>query len=165
MQLFANKVVYDKLITVKSTSPVKSQLKWKDSITFYEGCTAAWKSAYCLAAKWTKSTKLINFQYRLLHRILPTNFYLTKIKITQHPNCSFCHNHHRNLIHLFWDCEKVAAFWENVTEKLKQCNLVSINYQKNISIIYIWAWGRTPLISHFNWTSIIVVIHIYPCKL
>ena len=96
----ANKVVYDKFIPVKSTSPVKSQLKGKDSITFYEGCTADWKSAYCLAAKCTKSTKLINFQYRLLHRILPTNSFLTKIKITQHPNCSFCHNHHENLIHL-----------------------------------------------------------------
>jgi len=109
----ANKVVYDKLISVKSTLHFKSQLKWKDSITLYEGCTADWKSAYGLAAKCTKSTKLINFQYRLLHRILPTNFFLTKIKITQHPNFSFCHTHHENLIHLFWDCEKVAAFWEN----------------------------------------------------
>jgi len=131
-----SKVVYDKLISVKSTSPVKSQVKWKDSITFYEGCTD-WKSAYCLAAKYTKITKLINFQYRLLHRILPTNFFLTKIEITQHPNWSFVHNHHENLIHLFWDCEKIAAFWENVTEKLKQCSLISTNYQKIYP--YIWA--------------------------
>ena len=77
---------------------------------------------------------------------LPTNFCLTKIKITQHPNCSLCHNHHRNLIHLFWDCEKVAAFRENVTEKLKQCNLVSINYQKN-NAIYL---GLRPDTSHFS---------------
>ena len=96
--------------------------------------TADWKSAYCLAVKCTKSTKLINFQYRLLHRVLPTNLFLTKIKIKQDPNCSFCHNYHENLIHLFWDCEIVSAFWENVTEKLKQCNLIATNYQKNISI-------------------------------
>jgi len=133
----ANKLAYDKLISVKSASPVKSRLKWKDSITFYEGCTTDWNSAYCLAAKYTKSTKLINFQCRLLHRILPTNFFVTKIKITQHSNCSFCYNYHENLIHLFWDYDKVAAFWENVTEKLKQCNVISINYQK-ISP-HIWA--------------------------
>ena len=100
-----NRDVYGKLITAKCTSPVKSQLKWNKRIVFYEGCTADWKSAYCLAAKCTKSTKLINFQYRLLHRILPTNLFLTKIKIKQDPNCSFCHNYHEYLIHFFWGCE------------------------------------------------------------
>ena len=100
-----NRVVYGKLITAKCTSPVKSQLKWNERIVLYEGCTADWKSAYCLAAKCTKSTKRINFQYRILHRILPTNLFLTKTKTKQDPNCSFCHNYHENLIHLFWDCE------------------------------------------------------------
>ena len=141
-----NRVVYGKLITTKCTSPVKTQLKWNDRIVLNEGCTADWKSAYCLAAKCTKSTKLINFQYRLLHRILPTNLFLAKIKIEQDPNCSFCHNHHENLIRLFWDCEIVSGFWENMTEKFKQCNLIWINYQKNISIYL----GLRPDTSQFS---------------
>ena len=70
-----NRVVYGKLVDAKSTSPRKSQLKWNDRIIFYKEGTADWKSAYCLAAKCTKSTKLINFQYRLLHRVLPTNLF------------------------------------------------------------------------------------------
>ena len=113
-----NRVVYGKLVDAKSTSPGKSQLKWNDRIIFYKEGTADWKSPYCLAVKCTKSTKLINFQYRLLHRVLPTNLFLTKIKVKQDPNCYFCHNHHENLIHLFWDCEIVSAFWENVTDNL-----------------------------------------------
>ena len=141
-----NRVVYGKLITTKCTSPVKTQLKWNDRIVLNEGCTADWKSAYCLAAKCTKSTKLINFQYRLLHRILPTNLFLAKIKIEQDPNCSFCHNHHENLIRLFWDCEIVSGFWENMTENFKQCNLIWINYQKNISIYL----GLRPDTSQFS---------------
>ena len=159
-----NRVVYGKLITAKCTSPVKSQLKWNERIVLYEGCTADWKSAYCLAAKCTKSTKLINFQYRLLHRILPTNLFLAKIKIKQDPNCSFCHNYHENLIHLFWDCEIVSTFWENMTEKLKQCNLISINYQKNISIYL----GLRPDTSQFslqlNFCFLLARHHIWSCR-
>ena len=132
-----NKVVYGKLISAKSSSPVKSQLKWINSISFDEGCTADWNSAYCLAARCTKRTKLINFQYRFLHRALPTNLLLTKINNKQDPNCSFRHNHPENLIHLFWNYSKTAAFWENVTEKLKQCNFISINKLPKTASIYL----------------------------
>ena len=159
-----NKFVYEKLISVKSTSPVKSQWKWNDSINSYEGFTADWKSAYCLAARCTKSTKLINFQYRLLHRTLPTNLFLTKINIKQDPSCSFCRSHHENLIHLFWDCEEVAAFWENVTGKLKQCNLLLTNYRRNISIYL----GLRPDTSKFslqlNFIFLLARQHIWNCR-
>ena len=121
-------------------------------------------STYCLAAKCTKSTKLINFQYRLLHRILPMNLFLTKVKIKQDPNCSFCHNYHENLITFFWDCDIVLTFWENMTEKLKQCNLISINYQKSISIYL----GLRPDTSQFslqlNFCFLLERYHIWSCR-
>jgi hypothetical protein len=93
----ANRVVYQKLLSFKSTVPFKSQEKWNDSIKSDEKCSADWTSVYCLAARCTKSTKLVNFQFRFLHRILPTNLFLTKIDIKQDPNCSFCTNHPENL--------------------------------------------------------------------
>ena len=137
-------------------------MKWNDRIIFYKEGTAYWKSAYCLAAKCTKSTKLINFQYRILHRVLPTNLFLTKIKIIQDPNCSFCHNHHENLIHLFWDCEIVSAFWENVTEK--QCNLIATNYQKNI-FIYLRLRPDTSQFSlQLNFCFLLARHHIWSCR-
>ena len=86
---------------------------------------------YC---RCTKSTKLVNFQFRFLHRILPTNLFLTKIDIKQDPNCSFCTIHPENLIHLFWNCTIVATFWENLTEKLKQINLITIDYPKYTAV-------------------------------
>ena len=87
-----NRVVYQKLLSSKSTVPFKSQEKWNDSIKSDQRCSADWTSAYCLAAKCTKSTKLVNFQFRFLHRILPTNLFLTKIDIKQDPNCSFLYH-------------------------------------------------------------------------
>ena len=74
----ANRVVYQKLLSFKSTVPFKSQGKWNDSIRSDERCSADWTSAYCLAARCTKSTKLVNFQFRFLHRILPTNLFFNK---------------------------------------------------------------------------------------
>ena len=95
-----NKVAYKKLVSLKSNAPEKSQLKW-DTLLSQEGCTADWKTAYILASRSTKSTTFINFQYRFLHRSLPTNLFLTKIGIKQDPQCSFCSNVPENLIHLF----------------------------------------------------------------
>ena len=93
-----------------------------------------------------------------------TNLFLTKIKIKQDPNCSFCYNYHENLIHLFWDCEIVSIFWGNKTEKLKQCNLISINYQKNISIYL----GLRPDTSQFslqlNFCFLLARYHIWSCR-
>lgn len=110
-----NRVVYGKFITAKCTSPVKSQLKWNERIDFCEGCTADWKSAYCL-------------------------------------------------IHVLQDCEIVSPFWENMTEKLKKCNLISINYQKNISIYL----GLRPDTSQFslqlNFCFLLARHHMWSCR-
>ena len=83
------KVVYKKLVRKKTSTPARSQAKWNTTVS-QEGCVADWNAASTLAFKCTKSTTLINFQYRFLHRILPTNSFLTNIGIMQDPNCSFC---------------------------------------------------------------------------
>ena len=130
-----NKVAYKKLVSLKSSLPVKNQLKWSTSIASDEGRTADWKTAYGLAVKCTKSTTLINFQSRFLHRILPTNLFLTKIGIEQDPNCSICSNAPKNLIHLFWHCTKVKLFWKNLTDKLLDFELIPRNYAKDIAVL------------------------------
>ncbi|KAL9967519.1 hypothetical protein ACROYT_G025763, partial [Oculina patagonica] len=121
-------------------------------------------SAYCLAASCTKSTKLINFQFRFLHRILPTNLFLTKIDIKQDPNCSFCTNHPENLIHLFWNCTIVATFWETLTEKLKQVNLITIDYPKH-SAIYLGLRPDTTKFSlQLNFCFLLARHYIWSCR-
>ena len=89
--------------------------------------------AYGLAARCTKSTKLLNCHYRFLHRILPTNVLLTKIGLKQDPNCTFCSNSPESLIHLFWYCMNIEIFSENLIERLKE-SLVPRNYPKQITV-------------------------------
>ena len=108
------KVVYKKLVRKKTSTPARGQAKWNTTVS-QEGCVADRNVAYILAFKCTKSMTLVNFQYRFLHRILPTNSFLTKIGIKQDPNCSFCCTTKDNLAHLFWHCQ---TFWGTLTKSL-----------------------------------------------
>ena len=159
-----NKVVNKKLVSLKRSLRVKSQLKWNSSVASDEGRTTDWKTTYGLAVKCTKSATLINVQYRFLHRILPTNFFLTKIGIRQDPNCCFCSNAPENLIPLFWYCTKVKLFWKNLTDKLLNFELIPRNYPKDIAVLL----GLRPDTSKFslqlNFCFLLARHYIWCCK-
>ena len=156
-------MVYNKLLSSKSSAPVKSQTKWKNLIVC-DGWIPDWGVAYGLAARCTKSTKLLNFHYRFLHRILPTNVLLTKIGLKQDPNCTFCSNSSESLIHLFWYCMNVETFWENLIERLKESKLVPGNYPKQITVFM----GLRPDTSTFslqlNFCFLLARYYIWCCK-
>ena len=75
----ASKLVYDKLITKKSAPPTTSQQKWNQDCNLGQN-EITWGATYQLAHKITKSIKLREFQFKLLHRRIPTNAFLTKIR-------------------------------------------------------------------------------------
>ena len=53
-------------------------------------------------------------QYRIIHRILPTNHWLYKIGIINNPNCTKCNkNVVETLNHLFLECNVVEKFWSS----------------------------------------------------
>ena len=58
--------------------------------------------------------KLRNFQFKYIHRILPTNTLLQKMNITQNSLCTFCNNSEETLEHLFLMCPVVEQLWEKV---------------------------------------------------
>ena len=115
--LKGNRVVYKKLVALKSSIPLKSQSKWNSSITSNEGSAAVWKTAYTLASMCTKSTTLVSFQYRLLLRILPTNTFLTKIGIKQDTNCSFCSNAPENYAMAMYKSQTILDKFDGKTSR------------------------------------------------
>ena len=131
----ANKLVYRKLISLKANSPEKSQTKW-DANCEPDNCYKPdWKNPYKLAFRCTKSTKLANFHYRFLHRILPMNCFLTKIGLKNDSNCTFCGDFPEELSHLFWHCEKSTSFWDDLILWLKENAIIPDTYQKSISVV------------------------------
>ena len=76
-----------------------------------------WYSTCYLAPKCTKSTRLVEFHFNLLHRRSENrpNHFLTKIGIKDCPNCSFCNLELEHLTLFFLSCSKVTTFWNPTT--------------------------------------------------
>ena len=88
-----------------------------------------WSKTFNLTFKLTLDTKIQNFQFKLLHRILTTNSYLHKMKITGDNTCTFCKQVPETLTHLFFHCYKVETIW---TEFREWVNGLNNNFQMNV---------------------------------
>ena len=124
----ANRLVYTKLISTKCTVPSHNQQKWLKDCQQDDVDSINWRDAYQLASKYTKSTRILEFQYKSLHRRIATNDFLTKIGVWYNPNCSFCNGEQKKLFHLFWSCRKVASFWHDLTVRLTLFHITPEHY-------------------------------------
>ena len=160
----ATTLIYKKLINNESLTPESTQKKWLEDCTLPINDNINWTDGYLLAKKCTKSTKLIEFQFKFLHRRVPTNSFLFRIGLKDDKNCSFCHTSPESLIHLFWSCHKTSHFWNKVTEWLKNLNLLCRDY----TLTNITALGLRPDISHFalriNYCFLLARYHIWLTK-
>ena len=111
-----NRLAYEKLISAKQSSPRKSKEKWCVDCSLQCSKTIDWEMAYKLPFCSTKSTKLIIFQFKLLHRRLATNDFLNKLGIRENDICTFCRTEKESLFHLFWSCSETSCFWRGFTK-------------------------------------------------
>ena len=159
----------------KCNHKISSQEKW--SKVFPEARDLIWHNAYMTAIKCTKSTKLIEFQFRFLHQTLPTNVpSLEKVGYEDNIKCTLCQEEAENFTHLLWFCSKIERFWKHLIASLKDRNFLSNDYlltnlvvlglkpdtSKNKAAIifvlllvrfYIWlcrSKGNTPTIENFK---------------
>ena len=77
-----------------------------------------------LAYKCTKSSNIVVFNFKFLHRRLSTNSFLQKIGRTDTEMCSFCQNEKESLFHLIWECSKTCFFWNSVFSWMQSCNII-----------------------------------------
>ena len=76
-----NRMVYQKCASSKQTSPSKTQNKWLTDCQVTCSNSINWKAVYKIPFSCTKISKLIFFQFKLLHRRLAANVILSKIGI------------------------------------------------------------------------------------
>ena len=105
-----------------------SQKKWLQDCGLLINDNINWTAAYLLAEKCRKSTKLIEFQFKFLHRRVPSKNFLFRIGLQGDENCSFSHTSTGSIIHLFWSCSQTSYFWNKLTEWLKRLNLLPRDY-------------------------------------
>ena len=123
-----------------------------------------WSSAYLSASRCTKSTKLIEFKFKFIHRRLATNNFLYKIGLKENDNCTFCQDAPETLIRLFWACPKTSIFWKNITEWLQSINLIHDDF----TLLSSKALGLKPDTSKFalqiNHCLLLARYHIWLAK-
>ena len=106
------KPVY-KLLNVNHVIPT-SVCKWNLELAPYsiEICI---KDVFIVCFKTTKDSAIQWLQYRLLHRILPVNYYLKKINVVSSDCCTFCNDEVETIQHVFMNCEKVSCLWSSLS--------------------------------------------------
>ena len=127
-----NRMVYQKYVCSKQTSPSKTQNKWLTDCQITRSNFINWKVVYKLPFSCTKISKLIIFQFKLLQGRLATNNFLNKIGIRPDDHCTFCRDERESLIHLFWSCRETNFFWKNFQDLLIK-NLISLKPNSSLS--------------------------------
>ena len=59
----------------------------------------------------TLSSKLREFQFKLLHNILYTNHHLHRFRFHENGLCSFCKNFEETYQHVFFECNTIKEVW------------------------------------------------------
>ena len=93
-----------------------------------------WSKAYTLAFKYTKSTRVMEFQLKFLHRRIAVNDFLTKIGLENISNCDFWGDGKKGLAHLFWFCFKVSSIWSSLISRRVSFEVLPAQYELKASI-------------------------------
>ena len=110
---------------------MNSYNRWNAIITDFV-TPGEYLKCFGLVAQITISTKLRDFQYRLLHKKIPTNKELHKWKIKNSPDCGNCYCMD-SIEHTMFDCPVVQELWkefENFVLKRKLCSMSELNIGK-----------------------------------
>jgi hypothetical protein len=112
------------LFCQQATVTPTAQHKWEAEFINQSGVTDIdWSRVYSMPYRCTIETKNHYFQFRFIHRILPTNEFLCKIGINESDKCSFCKKVTETMRHLMWDCHIVSSFWDNITKWFIELNI------------------------------------------
>ena len=140
-------------------NPPTATLKW--NIKFPN---LNWKTIFIKCFKTTIDTQLQWFQARIIHRILPTRRYLHMCKIVNSPHCLLCINQEETLIHLFWECNVVKKFWQDLENILRNKCTNSARFSFSLELII---FGTSPLIKTDKVIEFIILFakfYIYKCR-
>ena len=87
-----------------------------------------WELTFQICFKTVQDNEIIWLQYRVLHRILGTQYILKKIGKAESSLCLQCNNFTETLIHLFYHCHKSQIIWNELKTWIKN----AINFALNI---------------------------------
>lgn len=130
--LTKSKQIYWLLNNQNITTPTCRQSWFEKHFVDFDDKT--WKKIYTLAKYLTRDTKLVEFQFKIIHRVYATDSYVAKFDETVNEICVKC-DKVNNIPHFFVDCIKVQQFWLDFKRLIKNIegNFIDL---KTIDIIF-----------------------------
>lgn len=154
----SNKIIYQSLIHSIVEIPEKTLRKWKHSLNL-EG-DINWEDIFNRVYQCTIESKLRNFQYKFIHRIIYTNERLCPWGLVESSLCDFCNSNIDTLIHRFWMCEYSQTLWQKMWEWA--CLLLPLpNITPPLALLNVDVSNQIPLIIHH--CIILTKFYIYRC--
>ena len=86
-----------------------------------------WNKAYRHLYTTTIYTKLREFQFKILHNILPVNQILYRWKLIDSQRCSYCFINEESISHLFCQCHRSVTLYVQIREWCRQYDLILPN--------------------------------------
>ena len=117
---------------LKDQVAVRSEMEkvWCCKFNF-ESTVNTWKSVYLQKIKYICDNKLAEFNFKILHNIVPTGYNLSKWKYDINVHCEVC-GATETMEHMLYVCPRISNMWKVISSAIK----VNINW-KNIVCGYI----------------------------
>jgi hypothetical protein len=154
--------IYWELILKIAQRPT-SELKWEEK-TDLAITQEEWKMIYTMAYRLTRDTKLINFNFKLTHRILAVGEKLKVWDIKENEKCEEC-NQIDTIEHHLVQCPAVLTFWQQVFnwwENISKTKFPLIAYE---IIFGIPNESNEIIINSFNYILLTGNYYIYKSKI
>ena len=107
----SSKLFYTKILDDVNKHTERSCFKTWERII---GENINWETAFESIYSTTIDTKLRNFQYKVIHNILPDNRILKKMGVKENEMCDFCKIERDSLVHYLWNCNIAQQYWLEV---------------------------------------------------
>ena len=124
---------------------MKCIVKWNRDLNI-ELESRVWKCIFLIPYKATVETKLREFQFKILHRIIATKKFLLKINLTDDNKCFFCKTEIEDLLHLFFNCSYVQQLWGSLKQWLGSLHVQVFDW--SLKDILLGIIGENPVINH-----------------
>ena len=109
-----SKFFYMYLVRKNVEEPTKQEVYWKNA---FQAGDVNFIEVYCNKIKCIQDKKIAEFNFKVLHYILPCNYNLVKWKKKENPICLICGNI-ETIEHMLFYCQCVKPVWEKLGEIL-----------------------------------------------
>ena len=117
------------------------------------------QNVYLLPFTTTKDIKLITFQYKVIHNILPNQVSLFRAGIANNGTCPLCNAEKQTSNHMLYSCPETTKFWGQFTDWWYQ------KFKQNLIInecIILYGWHqKSPNERVLNYALLLAKYHIF----